>query len=89
VGYEVAGEVTALGRSAAGFAAGNKVIALTRFGGYSSHVSVRQEQVFALPPGLDFAQGAALPVTYLTAYQSDRIPAFTCCSIFCAIAGRP
>ena len=69
VGYEVAGEVTALGPSATGFAAGNKVIALTRFGGYSSHVSVRQEQVFALPTGLDFAQGAALPVTYLTAYQ--------------------
>ena len=69
VGYEVAGEVTALGPSATGFAAGNKVIALTRFGGYSSHVSVRQEQVFALPTGLDFAQSAALPVTYLTAYQ--------------------
>jgi NADPH:quinone reductase-like Zn-dependent oxidoreductase len=69
VGYEVAGDVAATGPSAAGFAVGNKVIALTRFGGYSSHVSVRQEQVFALPPGLDFAQGAALPVTYLTAYQ--------------------
>jgi synaptic vesicle membrane protein VAT-1 len=69
VGYEVAGEVAALGPSATTFAVGNKVIALTRFGGYSSYVGVRQEQVFALPPGLDFAQGAALPVTYLTAYQ--------------------
>jgi NADPH:quinone reductase-like Zn-dependent oxidoreductase len=54
VGYEVAGEVTGLGPSAAGFAAGNKVIALTRFGGYSSHVSVRQEQVFAIDwPGAE------------------------------------
>jgi NADPH:quinone reductase-like Zn-dependent oxidoreductase len=69
VGYEVAGEVVAVGPSVAGFKASDRVIALTRFGGYSSHVSVRQEQVFALPPGLDFAQGAALPVTYLTAYQ--------------------
>jgi synaptic vesicle membrane protein VAT-1 len=69
VGYEVAGEVAAVGPPAPGFAVGTKVIALTRFGGYSSHVSVRQEQVFELPPGLDFAQGAALPVTYLTAYQ--------------------
>jgi synaptic vesicle membrane protein VAT-1 len=69
VGYEVAGDVAAIGPSGAGFAVGDKVIALTRFGGYSNHVSVRQEQVFALPPGLDFAQGAALPVTYLTAYQ--------------------
>jgi NADPH:quinone reductase-like Zn-dependent oxidoreductase len=62
VGYEVAGEVAALGPSAAGFVVGDKVIALTRFGGYSSHVNIRQEQVFALPPGLDFAHGAALPV---------------------------
>jgi NADPH:quinone reductase-like Zn-dependent oxidoreductase len=69
VGYEVAGEVAAVGASSAGFAVGDRVIALTRFGGYSSYVSVRQEQVFALPPGLDFAHGAALPVTYLTAYQ--------------------
>jgi NADPH:quinone reductase-like Zn-dependent oxidoreductase len=69
VGYEVAGEVAAVGPSSAGLKVGDRVIALTRFGGYSSHVSVRQEQVFALPPGLDFAQGAALPVTYLTAYQ--------------------
>ena len=57
VGYEVVGEVAAVGPSATSFAVG------------SSHVSVRQEQVFELPPGLDFAQGAALPVTYLTAYQ--------------------
>jgi NADPH:quinone reductase-like Zn-dependent oxidoreductase len=69
VGYEVAGEIAAVGSSVAPFKAGDKVIALTRFGGYASHVSVRPEQVFALPPGLDFAQGAALPVTYLTAYQ--------------------
>ena len=38
VGYEVAGEVAAVGPSTADFAVGNKVIALTRFGGYSSHV---------------------------------------------------
>jgi NADPH:quinone reductase-like Zn-dependent oxidoreductase len=69
VGYEVAGEVAAVGPSVVGFKAGDRVIALTRFGGYASHVSVRQEQVFPLPSGLDFAQGAALPVTYLTAYQ--------------------
>jgi NADPH:quinone reductase-like Zn-dependent oxidoreductase len=69
VGYEVAGEVAAVGPSAVGFAVGNRVVALTRFGGYSSHVNVPQKQIFGLPPDLTFAQGAALPVTYLTAYQ--------------------
>jgi synaptic vesicle membrane protein VAT-1 len=68
VGYEVAGEVAALGPGARQFAVGQKVVALTRFGGYSSHVAVPESQVFALPAGLDAAQGAALPLTYLTAY---------------------
>ena len=69
VGYEVAGEVAAVGSSAVGFAVGNRVVALTRFGGYSSYVSVPENQVFRMSPDLNFAQGAALPVTYLTAYQ--------------------
>ncbi|HXZ00865.1 MAG TPA: zinc-binding dehydrogenase [Stellaceae bacterium] len=68
VGYEVAGEVAALGPGAEQFALGQKVAALTRFGGYASHVAVPESQVFALPAGLDAAQGAALPLTYLTAY---------------------
>jgi synaptic vesicle membrane protein VAT-1 len=69
VGYEVAGEVAATGPSAGLFAVGDRVVALTRFGGYSSYVSAPQQRVFALPADLNFAQGAALPVTYLTAYQ--------------------
>ena len=69
VGYEVAGEVAALGSGATQFAVGQKVVALTRFGGYSSHVAVPEGQVFPLPAGLDAAHGAALPLTYLTAYQ--------------------
>ncbi|HUH83512.1 MAG TPA: zinc-binding dehydrogenase [Stellaceae bacterium] len=69
VGYEVAGEVAALGPGVTQFAVGQKVASLTRFGGYSSHVAVPEGQAFALPPGLDAAHGAALPLTYLTAYQ--------------------
>src|SRR5690348_12514380 len=68
VGYEVAGEVVAVGPSATTFSSGQRVVALTRFGGYSSHVSVPERQAFALPTTLGFAEGAALPVTYLTAY---------------------
>jgi synaptic vesicle membrane protein VAT-1 len=69
VGYEVAGEVMGLGPSASGFRVGDRVIAMTAFGGYSSHVSVPQAQAFPLPSGMTLEQGAALPVTYLTAYQ--------------------
>jgi NADPH:quinone reductase-like Zn-dependent oxidoreductase len=69
VGYEVAGEVAALGSSVTSFSVGDRIIAPTHFGGYSSHVCVPEHQAFPLPGGLGFAQGAALPVTYLTAYQ--------------------
>jgi NADPH:quinone reductase-like Zn-dependent oxidoreductase len=69
VGYEVAGEVVALGDGVTQFTVGQKVVALTRFGGYSTHVAVPEPQVFALPAGLTPERGAALPLTYLTAYQ--------------------
>lgn len=69
VGYEVSGEVAALGQGVTQFVVGQRVVALTRFGGYSSHVAVPEAQVFPLPAGLTLERGAALPVTYLTAYQ--------------------
>ncbi|HEV2548030.1 MAG TPA: zinc-binding dehydrogenase [Stellaceae bacterium] len=69
VGYEVSGEVAALGQGVTQFAVGQRVVALTRFGGYSSHVAVPEALVFPLPAGLTLERGAALPVTYLTAYQ--------------------
>ncbi|HEV2551568.1 MAG TPA: zinc-binding dehydrogenase [Stellaceae bacterium] len=69
VGYEVSGEIVALGEGATQFTVGQKVVALTRFGGYSSYVAVPEAQVFPLPAGLTLERGAALPVTYLTAYQ--------------------
>ena len=69
VGYEVAGEVVGIGDGITHFSVGQKVAAITRFGGYSSHVAVPEGQAFPLPLGIDAAHGAALPLTYLTAYQ--------------------
>src|SRR5437867_2703070 len=40
VGYEVAGRIDALGKGVSGFVAGEEVIALTRFNGYSDAVVV-------------------------------------------------
>jgi NADPH:quinone reductase-like Zn-dependent oxidoreductase len=66
VGYEVAGVVEqAVG--VAGLAAGQRVVALTRFGGYAEAVAVPAAQVFPLPDALSFEQAAAIPVNYLTA----------------------
>jgi NADPH:quinone reductase-like Zn-dependent oxidoreductase len=67
VGYEVAGRIDAVGRTVTGFHEGDRVLALTRFGGYADRVSVPASQVFHAPDGLSDAEAAAVPVNYLTA----------------------
>ena len=69
VGYEVAGTVEALGTGVEGLDVGAPVVALTRFGGYASHVAVPRVAVFERPANLSAEDAAAIPVTYLTAFQ--------------------
>jgi NADPH:quinone reductase-like Zn-dependent oxidoreductase len=69
LGYEVAGEVEALGEGVDAPEVGTNVVALTRFGGHADAVCVPVAQVLALPHGMDFETAAAIPVTYLTAYH--------------------
>jgi synaptic vesicle membrane protein VAT-1 len=67
VGYEVAGHIDAVGRSVVGIAEGDRVVALTRFGGYADTVVVPADQAFHFPDDLSDAEAAAVPVNYLTA----------------------
>jgi NADPH:quinone reductase-like Zn-dependent oxidoreductase len=67
VGYEVAGTIDVVGRSVIGFHEGDRVLALTRFGGYSDLVAVPAGQVFHFPDSLSDSEAAAVPVNYLTA----------------------
>jgi NADPH:quinone reductase-like Zn-dependent oxidoreductase len=67
VGYEVAGHVDAIGVGVTGFADGDRVLALTPFGGYSDVVVVPASLAFHFPRDLSDAEAAAVPVTYLTA----------------------
>ncbi len=69
VGYEVSGHIDAVGAGVEGFKAGDRVLALTRFGGHASAVCMPATQVLPLPEAMSFEEGAALPVTYLTAYH--------------------
>ena len=68
VGYEVAGEVESIGAGVESVAVGDRVMAGTRFGGYSELVTVAAADVLELPEALSFEQGAAIPVNYGTAY---------------------
>jgi NADPH:quinone reductase-like Zn-dependent oxidoreductase len=68
VGYEVAGVVDQVGAEVVGFAEGDRVFGMPRFGGYTDTLVIPAQQVFHMPPGVPFEQAAALPVVYLTAY---------------------
>jgi len=67
VGYEVSGVVDAVGAGVATPHVGDRVVALTRFGGYSNRVVVRSTTAFQIPDELDVVSAAAIPVNYLTA----------------------
>src|SRR5215467_1159655 len=64
VGYEVAGTVDAVGTQVTRFAVGDRVVALTRFGGYASEALAPQAYVFPFHGDLSDAEAAALPVNY-------------------------
>jgi synaptic vesicle membrane protein VAT-1 len=68
VGYEVSGTVDAVGEGVTGLKTGDRVLALTRFGGHSDVVCVPRAQMARIPDALSFDKAAAIPVTYLTAW---------------------
>lgn len=69
VGYEVSGVIDAVGDGVTERSAGDRVLALTRFGGYADTVCIDAAQTLAMPEQMSFEEGAALPVNYLTAYH--------------------
>jgi NADPH:quinone reductase-like Zn-dependent oxidoreductase len=71
IGYEVAGEVAALGAGVdTGLQIGQRVVGPTRFGGYAEQASAVADGVVPLPEGMSFEEGAAVPIAYSTAWEA-------------------
>lgn len=68
-GFEFAGEVDGVSPGA-GFKNGDKVVGITRFGGYASSIAVDAGQVWLVPSGWSFEEAAAFPAVYLTAWYA-------------------
>ena len=68
LGFEVSGIAASVGQGVESIAEGDSVLALTQFGGYSSHVVVPQRHVRKVPENVSLEAAAALPVSYITAY---------------------
>jgi len=71
-GHEVAGVVSALGYGTRGLTVGQRVFGLTdwtRDGTLAEYVAVEARNLAPLPGDVDFAVGASLPISGLTAWQ--------------------
>ncbi|MED5487399.1 MAG: zinc-binding dehydrogenase [Candidatus Thermoplasmatota archaeon] len=68
-GYEVSGIVLKGGKNVEGCQVGDRVVALTGFGGYAQQVVVSEQRVWKIPDNVSFDMAAAMPVTYLTAHH--------------------
>lgn len=69
-GYAVVGEVDAVGAGVAQTTVGERVAALTVYGGYSEYIYLEEKQLIPVPPALDPVETAPLILNYLVAYQT-------------------
>ncbi|TGK32745.1 alcohol dehydrogenase [Leptospira gomenensis] len=69
-GLEYSGTIVAAGKKVKNLKKKDKVMGVTRFGAYVSHLNIDSRYVFKLPPKWDFDQGAGFLVQGLTAYYA-------------------
>lgn len=70
IGLEMAGVITAVGDAAEGWQVGDRVLGLLPGGGYAQQVAVHPQMLIRLPDSWSFAEGAAIPEAWLTAFSN-------------------
>lgn len=70
LGLEAAGTVDAVGTAVTDWQPGDRVCALLPGGGYAEYAVVHAGHVLPVPKGIGWAQAAAFPEVFLTAYQA-------------------
>jgi NADPH2:quinone reductase len=68
-GYDIVGEIDALGDGVTECRVGQRVAAMTMIGGYSRFTIVPAAHLVSVPDGLDPAEAVSLVLNYVTAYQ--------------------
>ena len=71
-GMDVAGVVEAIGPEVGDFMVGDPVFGTCTTGSFAEYSAARADRIAPLPPGLTFAQAAAIPVSASTALQGLR-----------------
>jgi NADPH:quinone reductase-like Zn-dependent oxidoreductase len=73
VGYEVVGRVVAIGSNVNDIQVGQRVLAFTRFGGYSEFVCQKALAVAPIPEDMPAGEALALATQYCTAYHASHV----------------
>jgi NADPH:quinone reductase-like Zn-dependent oxidoreductase len=68
-GYSILGEVDAVSEGVTSVAPGDRVAALTQYGGHAEYIYLGQDQLVHVPASLDPAEAVVLILNYLVAYQ--------------------
>lgn len=69
-GLEYAGEVQATGSRVRRFKPGDRVMGITGGAAFAERLVIHEREAVPLPPGLDFAQAAAVPEAFFTAFDA-------------------
>jgi NADPH:quinone reductase-like Zn-dependent oxidoreductase len=68
-GYAIVGVVDAIGEGVTEAAVGDRVAALTTYGGYAEYIFLGEKRLIPVPATLDPAETAPLILNYIVAYQ--------------------
>jgi NADPH2:quinone reductase len=68
-GWDLIGSVDELGKGVSGVELGQTVAAMPISGCYAQYVCLPRRKLIPVPPGLDPAEGVAIVLNYITAYQ--------------------
>ncbi len=69
-GGEIAGDVIAVGEDVEGYSVGDRVLALTGFGGFATHVNVDASKAVPVPDGMPYTDAACFIFTYGTSHHA-------------------
>lgn len=69
-GFEYSGTVKSLGEGVTKVKVGEKVLGVSLFNAYSTHVIVKQNYVYPVPISFSMEQAAGFPAVFLTAYHA-------------------
>jgi NADPH2:quinone reductase len=73
IGYDVVGKILEKGSEVTNLEIGQRVIALTRFGGYATHSLADYRGVVPIKEDTDFSEATALATQFGTAYYASEI----------------